>query len=427
MTALLGILVMLALLAAGIPVAFAMGISGAVGLYLIGGLEMIEGFLRTSPVSAVASQELATVPMFLLMAELVVISRIADDLFDSAKVWVGRMPGGLAISTAVAGAGFGAISGSSTASAATLAGTSIPAMRRHGYELKFAGGVVAISGTLAILIPPSIGLVIYALVADVSVAKVLIAGVIPGILVALTIILTVLVLAALWPSSVPRGQHYTLREKIQTLRVVGPMIALILLVTGAIYLGIATPTEAASLGAFGSLIICIMRRRLSFKSLTDACFRAARTSCMIMLIIVTAHIFGFFFTLTGLTQALVSFVGDLETSRWVILTLILLMYLVLGCFMDQLAILFLTVPIVLPVVTSLGFDPIWFGVIFMLTAEVGLVTPPVGLNVFVVARYAQLPVMDVFVGVTPHVIAHLLIIAILVAFPQITLWLPSML
>jgi C4-dicarboxylate transporter DctM subunit len=420
-----GLVVLFLLLIFGMPVAFALGVAGMVGLYLKGGLDIVLGILRSTPLSATSSYELITVPMFMLMAEFIIVSRIADELFDSAKVWLGRTPAGLAISTAVAGAGFGAISGSSTAAAATLSGTSIPAMIRHNYNPRLASGVVAISGTLAMLIPPSIAIVLYGLIAQVSISKLLIAGIIPGLLVTAVIALTVLVLAAINPSHAPAGSSYPLREKIASLRIVGPMVALIMLVTGCIYLGIATPTEAASLGAFGAMVIAAIRRRLTWSSFCNALFSASRTTCMIVLIIICAQVFGYYFTLTGFTQDLVSYVANLDVSRWVIFALIVLLYLVLGCFLDQVAILFLTVPIVLPVVTALGFDPVWFGIIVIITAEVGLVTPPVGLNVYVVAAYSKIPVKDIFIGVAPHVLAHMLVILLLAMFPALILWLPS--
>lgn len=420
-----GIIVLLLLLVFGLPVAFALGVAGMVGLYLKGGLDMVLGILRTTPLSTTSSYELITVPMFMLMAEFIIVSRIADDLFDSAKVWLGRTPAGLAIATALAGAGFGAISGSSTAAAATLSGTSIPAMIRHKYDPRLASGVVAISGTLAMLIPPSIAIVLYGLIAQLSISKLLIAGIIPGLLVTAVIVLTVLVLAAINPSHAPAGSSYSLREKIASLRIVGPMVALIMLVTGCIYLGIATPTEAAGLGAFGAMVIAAVRRRLTWRSFCEALFSASRTTCMIVLIIICAQVFGYYFTLTGFTQELVSYVGGLDVSRWFIFLLIVLLYLVLGCFLDQVAILFLTVPIVLPVVTALGFDPIWFGIIVIITAEVGLVTPPVGLNVYVVSAYSKIPVKDIFIGVAPHVLAHMLVILLLAMFPALIMWLPS--
>lgn len=419
------VVAMFVLLACGMPVAFALGVAGAVGLYLFGGMPMVLGILDTTPLSSTASYELITVPMFLLMAEFVILSGVADELFKAAATWVGRVPGGLGVATAIAGAGFGAISGSSTAAAATLSATTIPAMLKQGYEPKMACGVVAISGTLAMLIPPSIALVLYGIIADVSIGKLLVGGVIPGLLVTLTIALTVMVLVFLDPSRAPVGRRYSLREKVTSLKVTGPMIALFLAVTGSIYLGVATPTEASGLGAFGALLLAWRARKVSWTTLRSALVDAATTSCMIFMIILGARIFGYFFTLTQVTQTIVAAIAIWQVSKWVIIGIIILIYLVLGCIMDQIAILILTVPVMLPVIKALGFDPVWFGVLVIVIAEVGLLTPPVGLNVFVVARYTKMPVTDVFAGVWPHVFAHLILIAIFVVFPALILWLPN--
>ncbi len=418
-------LLMFVLLAVGMPVAFSLLVAGSLGLYLVGGMDALAGVIATAPLSTAGSYELISVPMFILMAEFVILSGVADNLFKCAATWVGRVPGGLAMATALAGAGFGAISGSSTASAATLSSTTMPAMLKQGYDPKLAAGVVAISGTLAMLIPPSIALVLYGIIADVSIGQLLIGGVIPGILVTLTIMATVWVLVTLDPASAPRGLAYTLRQKLVSLKVVGPMVVLFMAVTGVIYTGIATPTEASGLGAFGAFVIALGERKVNRASLAHALTRAAHASCMIIMIVVCAKVFGYFFTLTQSTQAIVHWVGGLPISRWWVLAFILAGYLVLGCVMDQVAILILTVPIVLPLVKALGFDPVWFGVIVIVVAEVGLVTPPVGLNVFVVSRYAKRPLQEIFAGVWPHVISHLMLLAVLVAFPSIILWLPA--
>jgi len=413
------------LLAIGVPVGFALVTAGSLGLYVVGGWDAVVGVLTTTPLSSAGSYELISVPLFILMAEFVILSGVADNLFKAAATWVGRVPGGLGMATALAGAGFGAISGSSTAAAATLSSTTMPAMLKQGYEPRLAGGVVAISGTLAMLIPPSIALVLYGIIADVSIGKLLVGGVIPGLLVMLVIMATVWVLVMLNPEAAPRGRSYTLREKFASLRVVGPMVFLFMAVTGVIYTGIATPTEASGLGAFGAFLIALKERKVNRASLSRALVRAAHASCMIIMIVVCAKVFGYYFTLTQSTQAIVQWVSHLDVHRLVVMSIILCGYLVLGCMMDQVAILILTVPIVLPVVTALGFDPVWFGVIVIVMAEVGLVTPPVGLNVFVVARYARRPLGEIFSGVWPHVFSHLLLVAVMVAFPAIVLWLPS--
>ena len=413
------------LLAGGIPVGFALAIAGTAGLLAHGGFGLLSGILSTTAISTVSSYELISIPMFILMAEFVILSGIADNLFRAAAVWVGRLPGGLAIATALSGAGFGAISGSSTAAAATLSATSIPAMLEQGYEPKLACGVVAISGTLAMLIPPSIALILYGIIADVNIGDLLIGGIVPGVIVTMAIILTVALLVWMDPARAPAGRSHTMREKLAKLRVVMPLLLLFLAVTGTIYSGIATPTEASGIGAFGAMLLALRAGRLNLASGRSALLRAAEASCMIVFIVLAAHVFGYFFTLTRTTHDLVQFVAALEVSRWVIFAIIIAGYLVLGCFMDQVAILILTVPVVLPVVKALGFDPVWFGVIVVVTAEVGMVTPPLGLNAFVVARYTRRPLGEIFAGILPHFWAHLIVIALLTAVPGLVTWLPS--
>lgn len=414
------------LLALGVPVGFSMGAAGAVGIITIGGTDMLLGVLQTSPLSSVSGYELVTIPMFLLMAEFVTASGIADDLFKAAAAWTGHIRGGLGMATAITGAGFGAMCGTSTASAAALSSTSLPAMLKQGYDPKVAGGVVAISGTLAMLIPPAVALVIFGLLAQVNIGKLLVGGLIPAFLVMLTIMATVYLIGVIDPASAPAGPRKALRERARTVIAVWPMLVLMLLVTGVIYTGVATPTEASAIGAFGALLISFWKRGFDPRLVRQAAIKASVSACMISTIILGAQVFGYFFALTHVTQDLVGWVASLNTSRWVIVILILLMYIVLGAFMDQIAILVLTVPVVIPVIVSLGFDPIWFGVIKIVTAEVGMVTPPVGLNCFIVARYAQRPVAEVFHGIVPHFVAHIFIIGVFLAFPQLILWLPSM-
>ncbi len=419
------LVVLFGLLTIGTPVGFAMGISGCVGLYMIGGTAALYGILQTSSISTVSSYELITIPMFLLLAEFVLVSGVADDLFKAAAAWVGRVPGGLGMATALAGAGFGAICGSSAASAATLSSTSLPAMLKQGYEPKMAAGVVAISGTLAMLLPTSIALVLYGILADVSISKLLISGILPAILITIAIMATIYLLVWLDPARAPIIRGTPLAEKLRMLRIVGPMLFLFAGVTGVIYTGIATPTEASAVGAFGAFLIAGMRGSLNRKNFGPVFWRAARSTCMISMILVGAHVFGYYFTLAQVPQGLIAWVGSLDVSPWIVIVLLLCGYIVLGSFMDQIAILVLTVPIVVPLIRSLGFDPIWFGVIKIVTAEIGMVTPPVGLNCYIVARYANRPVTEVFHGVWPHFVAHIIALALLVAFPIISLWLPS--
>ncbi len=298
-------------------------------------------------------------------------------------------------------------------------------MLKHGYEPRMAAGVVAISGTLAMLIPPSIAMVLYGLLAGVSVAKLLVAGIVPGVLVTLTIMLTTYGLAKHDPSSAPLSEAVPMRERFRLLRLVGPMLVLLMAVSGAIYTGLTTPTEASAIGAACAAILYFLRGRRSATDVLDIVGRATRTSCMLALILFGAHIFSTFFTLTQTTQSLIGWVGGLQVPGWTIIGFLVLVYLVLGCFMDQTAILVLTTPIVAPLVDSLGFSLVWWGVIKIVTAELGLVAPPLGLNAFVVARYSRTPVGDVFMGVLPHVLTHLVAIALLLLIPALSLWLPN--
>jgi len=425
MTAGLITLLLLVLLFVRCPVGFALAIAGSLGLYIVGGSSAVIGILSSMPKETAASYEFLTIPMFLLMAEFVLRSGVADDLFRCASAWFGRIPGGLGIATAMAGAGFGAICGSSTASAATLSSTSLRAMLEQGYEPRLASGSVAISGTLAMLIPPSIAMVIYGLLADVGIAQLLVAGIIPGILVTFTIGATVFLLAKVTPAHAPLAPAISLREKIVLLKGVGPMLLLLFAVTGMIYTGIATPTEASALGAIFAGVLYVLRRGFQREEIFTLLSRSIRTACMIGIILLGAHIFSTFFALTQTTQNLVEWVGGLEVNRWAIMMTLVVVYLILGCFLDQMAILVLTIPIVAPMVEQLGFDLIWFGIVVIVIAELGLVTPPMGLNAFVVSKYSGIAVTEVFHGIVPHILAHFVVIALLLLFPAIVLWLPA--
>jgi tripartite ATP-independent transporter DctM subunit len=416
---------MFAMLVVAIPVGLSIGLAGIVGLLANGGLDTVAAVLETTPLSSIGVYDLMVIPLFILMAEFIMMSGVADDLFRAASIWLGRLPGGLAIATSVAGSGFGAICGTSTACAATLSATSLPAMLKEGYDPKMAAGVVSISGTLAMLVPPSVALILYGLIAEVSIGKLLIAGLIPAVVVTATIIATILFLVWRDPSCAPVSRGTTWKEKFASLRGTWPVVALFGTVTGAIYTGVATAVEAAGLGAAGALLIAAVRGKVKVLSVSRAVSKAMSATCMIFMIMLGAALFGYFFTMTQVTQEIVSWVGSLPVSRWVIIVVLLMGYLVLGCFLDQIAILFLTVPLVVPIVVSLGFDPVWFGVVKVVTAEVGMITPPIGLNCFIVARYSGRPVWEVFHGCYPHFIAHLIAIAILVAFPALSLWLPG--
>jgi tripartite ATP-independent transporter DctM subunit len=416
---------MLLMMLLRVPIAFAILVAAASGLAMVAGPDALMGVLESAPLSSVSNYEFITVPLFLLMAEFVIASGVADGIFNAAAAWVGRLRGGLAIATALAGAGFAAICHSSTAAAATLSATSIPAMLRANYEPRLAYGVVAISGTLGMLIPPSVALVLYGLVADVNIGRLFIGAVLPSVLVAFTIILTIVVLVWLNPAAAPPARSHTWGEKWVSLKVAMPMTLLFLSVVGFIYTGVCTPTEAAALGAFGAWLLTAALGRLTREKTLAAAYRAARTTCMILLIVMAAHVLTYFLVLTNVTESLLAWVRGSGMPPWGVILVVYALYLVLGCFLDLAAMLVLTIPVVLPLVKSIGYDPVWFGIVVVVLGEVGMLTPPVGLNVFVVARVTGTPVNEVFRGVWPHVFAHLLAVAALTLWPQIVLWLPG--
>ena len=408
-----------------VPIAFSILVAASAGIAMVSGSAALMGVLETAPISAVSNYEFVTVPLFLLMAEFVIISGVADGIFAAAAAWVGRMRGGLAIATALAGAGFAAICHSSTAAAATLSSTSIPAMIRANYEPRLAYGVVAISGTLGMLIPPSVALVLYGLIADVNIGRLFIGAVLPSVVVALTIILTIMLLVRINPLAAPAVKEHTWSEKWLSLKVAMPMTLLFLAVVGFIYTGICTPTEASALGAFGAALIALVMRKLTWESAMRAAYKASCTTCMVLMIVMCAHVLAYFLVMTHVTESLLAWVGSIGTPRWGILIVLYALYLVLGCFLDLAAMLVLTIPVVLPLVKALGYDPIWFGIVVVVLGEVGMVSPPVGLNVHVVARVTGKPASEIFRGVRPHVVAHLIAVAVLTVWPQLVLWLPG--
>jgi C4-dicarboxylate transporter DctM subunit len=426
MLVLLITLLLLVLILLRVPVAFAILGSGIVGLMCLGGFHDVIGVLRTIPQSAIGNNSLAAIPLFILMAQFVLHSGALTSLFDSARTIIGRVPGGTAFAAVGAGAVFASVSGSSTAAAATLAHTSTGELIRQGYDKRLSSGVVAAAGALAAMIPPSVLLIFYAITAEVAVGPTLIAGIIPGILVAIALIVAISIVILTKRESAPRGEASTATQKLRSLSGMLPIFVIFAAVIGLVFLGITTTIEAAVVGCVGGLILMAFRRTLTWKTITDSCAEALSSSMMILTIIMAAYVFGHFITESQVTPYLVEKLSALPTAPIVTVAVIAFGYLVLGFFMDQAAIIALTVPVTLPVVTELGFDPIWFGIVVILLAEIGLITPPLGLNVFVVARAARMPVETVFRGSMPFVFAILVVGALLFAFPQIVLILPDL-
>jgi C4-dicarboxylate transporter, DctM subunit len=420
------ILLLFVLLAIGIPVGFATAAAGAVGLYLVSGWGGMLAVLQSAPLSVASENVLATIAMFVLLAEFMLRSGAVDELFEMLNAWIGQVPGGLGLVTILTGAGFATICGSSTAAAAALAPTTIPQMVKRGYNPRLSSGLVTVVGTLAIMMPLSSGLILYAVIANVSIAKMLVAGLVPSFLAALSLILT-LWLVLLWrPEWAPRTeQRVTWQERIRLLRYVGPIVALVFLTVGLIYFGVATPTEAGSVGAFGAFVILGLRRRLTWEAVRESLISAAGTSVMIIMIVVGAYMMGYFLTLSQVAQGAIAAMSEARIPAQVVVGAAFALHFILSFFMEQISILVLIVPITLPIVTALGFDPIWYGVLNTLIAEIGLVTPPVGLNLFVVERYSDQKLGDIFRGVLPFMSALILLVFVLWAFPGLSLWLPN--
>lgn len=418
--------ILLILILLRVPIVFAILGSGVLGLLLLGGPDMVLGVLQTLPQTAVGKNALAAIPLFVLMAQFVVHSGALDRLFNAVSTLVGRAPGGTAVASVGAGAIFAAVSGSSMASAATLAKTSTKRMIEEGYHASTSAGIVAAAGTLAAMIPPSVLLIFYAITAEVSVGAALIAGIVPGLLVTAALVVTIFVLIRARTGEAPKGHAYGWGEKARSLVGMGPLAILFIVVVGFVFLGITTATEAAAMGALGAFILMAVRGHATWRNITSSFAEALSTSIMILAIVMAAHVYGHFITETQVTPQLVSFAETLALPSLVIVALIALGYLVLGFFMDQLAIIALTVPVTLPIVTGFGYDPIWFGVIVILLAEIGLITPPLGLNVFVVSKAADLRVESVFLGAAPFAAAIFLVAVVLFFLPGVVLFLPDL-
>jgi tripartite ATP-independent transporter DctM subunit len=404
----------------------AMGLVGVSGFaYLVGGAPALKNVGHTTA-RTVTDYNFAVIPLFLLMGSFATTSGMSRELFRAANAFVGHLRGGLGIATIAACGGFAAICGSSVATAATFSRVAYPEMRRYGYPQSFATGVIAAGGTLGIMIPPSTVFAVYGLITEQDVGKLFIAGVGPGLLAISMYILTITLIGALRPGHLPAGPRSSLRERFDALREVWATLLLFAFVIGGLYGGLFTATEAAGAGAGGAFIIGVLRGRLSGADILRSLLETTRTTAAVFTVLIGALLFGYFLTVTQTPQKLTELLTGLGVGRYGVLALIMLMYLVLGCLMDALAMIILTVPIVFPVIKELGFDPIWFGVIVVMTVELGLIHPPVGMNIFVIKSVIDdAKISTIFYGVIPFIITDLLRLVILIAFPIIALWLPS--
>ncbi len=414
------------LLALGVEIAIAMGVMASLGFIFIISQPQIQ--IPWTAWGALNSFTLLAMPFFVFMGTMFANTGVVRSLFEGADKWIGWLPGGLASSVIGASAIFGAMSGSSIAAAATFSTISFPEMERRGYAPKLAFGAIAVGGTLSVLIPPSIILIIYGAWEDQSVARLFAAAMIPGIILAGLLILTVIVMVTFNPGLAPKSPRVTWRERLFGIRDILPWIGIIFLVLGVIFGGIMTPTEASALGAFLGIAVALGYRQMSYKALKASFFTAIRVTAMVGFVLFAARLLSFVFQAAGLTESFSSFMLNLPFGKYGTLAIICIMYLILGMFLDAASMMLLTMPFVMPIIASFGFSPIWWGVTYVILAEIGLVTPPFGLNLFTI--HGVLPkysILTIAAGALPFLIPMLLMIVILIAFPELALWLPGIL
>ena len=421
-----GLIALLALLILRVPVAFAMFLVGFIGIWIVRGWNAAMGLLSSETFTLASSPELVVVPLFILMGNVATATGMSRQLYNAAYAIVGHVRGGLASATVIGCGGFAALSGSSVASALTMGKVSLSEMDRFDYDPRLSTGVVAAGGTLGILIPPSTGFVIFAILTEQSIGRLFLAGVLPGILLLALFVVTVTLICWIRPEAGPPGPRTTASEKLSALLGALPILLVIIVTIGGIYGGLFSPVEAAGVGAGFVILYGVLTRKLSFSAFWRAARDSVVTTATVMLILIAAHMINPFLALSHVPAYVGEALVSLDIPILGTLILMLLMYLILGCFLEGFAMLVLTLPIFFPVVLQLGIDPIWFGVLVVLTLEMGLISPPVGLNVFIVKSVApSVALADIFRGVVPFWIAMLVTLGILIAFPQISLFLPN--
>jgi tripartite ATP-independent transporter DctM subunit len=423
--ALLGFAAFLALAFLRVPMAFAMGIVGFFGFAYKVNFGAAASMIAQTTYETGLSYTLSVIPLFILMGNFVVRARMSEELYHAAYTFLGHRRGGLAMSTIVASAGFGSICGSSIATAATFAKVAYPSMRKFGYKDSLAAGAIAGGGTLGILIPPSVIMVIYGVMTETSIGKVFVAGILPGIVA--TVLLCLAVSWITWrdPKAGPPGKRSSWPERLEAIRHVWPVLVLFVLVIGGIYGGVFTATEGAGIGAGSAFAFALARRALTWKVLVEVLIESARTTSMLFMILIGALIFANFINYTTMPADLKGFVTRFQLHPILVIVAICAIYVVLGTAMEELSMILLTVPVLFPVVVSLGFDPVWFGIIVVIVVQIGLISPPVGMNIFVVKSLLRhVTIGTVFRGVTPFSVALVALLAIVVAFPQLATYLP---
>jgi len=409
----------------GVPIAFALAGTGIFGIWLIKGNWGIVLEVLKNALLFVGDYNLTTIPMFILMAFFSSSSGLARDLYVAASNWLSHIRGGLAIATVFACAIFGAMSGASVAAAAVMSNIAMTNMRRLGYSEVLAAGSVSVGATLDILIPPSIPMVIYGIATQTSIGQLLVAGVVPGIVLAILLTICILVWVKVNPSHAPQTSRVPWSERWRSLRSIWPSLLLILIVLLLLYSGIATPTEVGAVGAFMAALIGVVMRRLTWQGALHALKETIRTSSMIFLIMIGANIFGYYMTMSRVPQNVVAAVSAMNLNRWVIVIGITVVYFIISMVMDEIPLLLITLPLSFPLVTSVGFDPVWFGVLSIMMVAMGLVFPPVGMIAFVVSATANVDLVKVYRGTSILIIAIFIATALVMIFPELALWLPA--
>lgn len=419
-------LVLIFLLAITVPIGVAMMLCGVGGLAMIIGLVPSLSLFGTTVMQSVVTYDLSIIPLFILMGALASRSGLSQELYDAFNAWLGGFRGGLALATVGACGAFAAICGSSVATAATMSKVALPEMKKYRYSDSMATGSVAAGGIIGILIPPSVILVLYGLLTESSIGDLFIAGFLPGILTIIVFMIVISIVTRLHPESGPAGEKSTWNQKLNATLKTWAITVLFATVIGGIYFGVFTPTEAAGVGAFGALFIAFSRKRLNREMMKETLLETGQTSAMIFTILIGAITLNNLVIFSGLANALADFVSGLDMSPATVMLIILLMYLIMGCFLDALAMILLTVPIFYPIVLDLGYDPIWFGIIVVMVVELGLITPPIGMNVFVIKGMVQsVPLVSIYKGVLPFVIGQVVLIIAVFLIPEIALWLPE--